>query len=54
MWAWWLLPAYFALIAICVEQFENWLTRRERRARREGRRQALEWQRRRDTARSPW
>lgn len=41
--AWWLLPLYFALIAAAVIQLENWLDRRQRRARREGRRQTLRW-----------
>lgn len=43
MTAWWTIPIWFALIATLIIQYENWLLRRERRARREGRRQAIRW-----------
>ena len=52
MTALWMLPVYFGLIMFAVVQFENWLLRRDRRARREGRRDALRWQQTR--GRSPW
>lgn len=52
MTAWWLLPLYFALIACAAIQLENWIDRRVRRARREGRRQIIRLLER--NPKSPW
>jgi hypothetical protein len=50
----WMLPLFFGSIVAGVIQVENWIDRKRREARREGRRQMLRWLEERETFRSPW